>query len=149
MSSKNARVAAIALLLTACGSYPRDIEGTSERVRREGMMRVAFAELDTRQTTIAQRYAKLVAKRAGARLQERTAGATEALMMQLEQGKLDLVIANVATDTPWLGRVAVVEPLSKVRRANGKITLSPVARSGENQWIALLEREARDLETAR
>lgn len=82
-------------------------------------------------------------------MQQRSAGATEALMMQLEQGKVDLVIANVAPDTPWLDRVAVVEPLSKGRSGNGEMTLSPVARSGEKQWIALLEREARDLESAR
>ena len=78
-------------------------------------------------------------------VQQESSAPTERLLSRLEEGELDLVVAEVATDSPWRRDVAVLEPLSR-RRAGGRVlALSPVARNGENRWIGLLEVEARDM----
>ena len=140
-----ASVAVVVLALAACGPYPRDIDGTTERIRRDGIVRVAFAELDPGQERIARSYAERVAASAGAQIRQQPNGATETVFARLEEGELDLVVAEVATDSPWLAHVAVLEPLARRRAGHRLLTLSPVARNGENRWIALLEIEARDM----
>ena len=145
MGKNPAGLAVLALALAACGPFPRDVEGTTDQIGRDGTVRVAFAELEPGQTALARRFAERVAARAGARVRQMPNGATETVFARLEEGELDLVVAEVATDSPWLTHVAVLEPLSSRRAGKRVLTLSPVARHGENRWIGILEREARDM----
>ena len=73
------------------------------------------------------------------------AGPLESQLARLEEGELDLVIAELSENSPWAGPVAVIEPLGLRREGERKLGLSPVAANGENQWIALVEREVRNL----
>ena len=145
MDKAKAVVAVVTLILAACAPYPRDVEGTTDQIRRQGIVRVAFAELDPRQAAIARNYAERVAAEVGAQVGQQPNGTTESVFARLEEGELDLVIAEVAADSPWLTDVAVLEPLSRRRAGQRLLTLSPVARNGENRWIGLLEVEARDM----
>ena len=71
-------------------------------------------------------------------------GPLERQLVRLEEGRLDLVIGELAEDTPWGMPVAVIEPLGRRHEGTRRLHLSPVAANGENRWIALLEREVRD-----
>jgi hypothetical protein len=140
-----ASVAVLALALAACGPFPRDVAGTSEQVRRNGIVRVAFAKLDDAEESVAADFAARAAVAAGARVQMEPSAPVERLFARLEEGEVDLVVAEVATDSPWLPEVAVLEPLASRREGRRELTLSPVARNGENRWIGLLEATARDM----
>jgi len=131
------------LALAACGPYPDDISGTLERIERSDRFAVGLAGL---------RPADEQAARAFIGGLEQATGATatiddaplEAQLARLEHGDLDLVIGEIAEDSPWLAAVAVIEPLSRRREGRRRLGLSPVAMNGENRWIALVEREVRD-----
>jgi hypothetical protein len=71
-------------------------------------------------------------------------GPLERQLIRLEEGDLDLVIGELAEDTPWAMPVAVIEPIGRRHEGKRWLGLSPVAMNGENRWIALLEREVRD-----
>ena len=134
----------LVLLSAACDSYPRDIEGTRERVESSRIVRVGMlASLGDRDRRIASVYlARLQAVTgAAARLQF---GSGDPLLARLEAGELDLVIADVAEDSPWIRDAAIIEPLDRRSAGTRRIGLSPIARNGENSWIMLLERLARD-----
>lgn len=86
-----------------------------------------------------------------ARLEEATGaravigdGPLESQLGRLKQGELDLVMSDFTEDSPWAKSVSVIEPLQRRRDGRRDLTLAPVARNGENRWIALLEREVRD-----
>ncbi len=88
-------------------------------------------------------YLSRLAAATGARARIRQ-GASETLLADLEHGELDLVLGEFAGDSPWRADVAILEPLSTRKVGRHRIGLSPVARNGENAWIMLLERLARD-----
>jgi hypothetical protein len=69
-------------------------------------------------------------------------------LLQLEEGDLDLVIGEVAEDTPWIARVSVIVPPLRGAPREGEPPVVAVARNGENDWISLLESEARNLAEA-
>jgi hypothetical protein len=69
-------------------------------------------------------------------------GAAEPLLLELEDGKLDLVIGPLSPESPWVSRVALLRPIGETV-APQHLLLTPIARNGENRWIMLLEREAR------
>ena len=136
----------IALLVaaTGCSDYPRDIDGTLDRIRETGVLRVGAAALPPEDQALARAYLARLERATGARA--RVVSATpEYQIALLEDGRLDLVLGEFADDTPWLAEVAVVEPLSE--RVVGKrvVGLAPVAANGENRWIMLLEREVREM----
>ena len=71
-------------------------------------------------------------------------GQVEDQLARLEDGQLDLVVGRFAEDSPWLSAVAILEPLSSRKVGQRTLNLAPVARNGENRWVALVEREIRD-----
>ena len=73
-------------------------------------------------------------------------GSAEPLLLDLETGKLDLVIAEMSKKSPWARDVAVIEPLATRRAGEEEIALSPIARNGENRWVMTLEQTVRDLD---
>jgi hypothetical protein len=136
----------LAALLPACGAVPRDIDGTSERVRAAGIIRVGLiaGPATARDRALTGAYLGRLRRATGA-APRITSGAAEPLLAGLEAGGLDLVLGEIATDSPWASDVAVIEPLAERGIERRRIGLSPIARNGENQWIMLLEREARDM----
>lgn len=135
-------LAALAVL-SACDSYPRDIAGTRDRVVESRTLRVGYAPMPARERILAQRFASRLAAATGARLAPARNGTDEALFAALETAELDLVLTEVAQDSPWLSEVAVIEPLTTRRLGKRELGLSPVARNGENRWVMLLEAQVR------
>lgn len=136
-------VLCVALALAGCDRLPRDPDGTLDRVRAERIFRVGLiASGDSPVGAERQRaYLARVARTTGAtpRLKE---GASEPLLIELEEGKLDLVIGPLSPESPWVSRVALLEPIGETK-APQHLALTPIARNGENRWIMLLEAEAR------
>lgn len=132
-------------MLSACDSYPRDIEGTAHRIAETRQLRVGYGALSSRDRALAQDFVERLAAENRARPVARTGGSTEALLADLETGKLDLVMTEIASDSPWLTDVAVIEPLATRRVGERELGLSAVARNGENRWVMQLERQVRDM----
>ena len=123
--------------LSACGSIPRDPDGTLDRVRASHVIRVGVVEGSDAWRPLLARVA--AATNARPRMQT---GALEPLLLRLEEGDLDLVAGGqFAEDSPWIARVT----LGPVLRRDATINHHLVARNGENAWIMLIEREARAL----
>lgn len=138
-------VAAIAACLAACGPYPDDVAGTLDAVEAQHRIRLGLTPLPDGVAPTTRAFLARLAERTGARIETASRGSTEQLFTQLEAGQLDLVITEVAKDSPWLPEVAVIEPLAKRRVGEHELGLSAVARNGENRWIMLLEAQARDM----
>lgn len=134
------------MLLAGCSDYPRDIEGTLDRVAARGTIAVGIiaGADDAADRPKIDAYLARVAR--AAKAQPRlTTGAAEPLLLRLESGDLDLVIGEISSDTPWKTDVAVIEPITTRPQGDAELALSPIARNGENRWIMLLERELRDM----
>ncbi|HEY5712143.1 MAG TPA: hypothetical protein VIT38_09620 [Allosphingosinicella sp.] len=139
-------LACLVAVLASCGSYPRDAGGTRERIVSSRLIRVGVVDGPTtpaRQALIAAYLERL--RGATGALPRIVTGAAEPLLIQLEADQLDLVVGEVARDSPWISEVTVIEPLAERRLQGRWVGLSPMARNGENAWIMLLEREAREM----
>ena len=133
-----------ALLCGTCAcDIPRDPDGTLKRVRAEHSFRVGLIASGDRRVGAdrEQAFLKRVAAASGARAVV-TEGAAEPLLIDLEEGKLDLVVGPVSPDSPWVKEVAILRPLAQTIEGP-RLLIVPIARNGENAWIMLLEREAR------
>lgn len=132
-----------ALTLAACDRLPMDPDGTLDRVRAERSFRVGL--IATGGTPADRRpenaFLARIARATGARPAIKQ-GASEPLLLDLEDGGLDLVIGPLSSESPWVERVALLEPLGAVPGPH-EVQVIPIARNGENRWIMLLEREAR------
>jgi len=140
------RLVASLFLLSGCDDYPRDIAGTLDHIRAEKVIRVGLiaGDAQVRDRVPIAAYLKRVATATGAR-PVLIDGAAEPLLVRLQEGELDLVIGELSKDTPWKTEVMVIDPISRRPLGTSQVTLSPVARNGENAWIMLLEREARNM----
>ncbi|HYD08051.1 MAG TPA: hypothetical protein VEC60_20110 [Reyranella sp.] len=134
---------ALVAAAAACADYPRDIDGTLDRIRESRVLRVG-ATLAPDDVDLAQDYVSRLERATGARA-TMSAGPAEQQIALLEAGELDLVIGDFAEDSPWLTEVAVIEPLNERVVGDRMVGLAPVAANGENRWIMLLEREVRNL----
>ncbi|QUT05110.1 hypothetical protein KFK14_19215 [Sphingobium phenoxybenzoativorans] len=132
--------------VTACGSYPADAEGTLNAIKHAHVIRVGLIEGTQRSPNFSkvQSYLKQVSEDVGAKVEVRQ-GSAEALFAEIEQGSLDVAVGEIASDSPWLPDVAVVEPIAKRSVGHCSLGLSAIARNGENAWIMVLERHARDM----
>lgn len=135
----------LALLPAACADYPRDAAGTLDRIRAEQILRVGVVagEFGPAERQRMHAFIAAVGRATGAR-PEMTTGPAEPLLLKLEQGSIDLAIGAFSEESPWASEVAMIEPLAVREADGGRVTLNPVARNGENGWILLLEREARN-----
>jgi len=132
-----------ALMLAGCDRLPMDPDGTLDRVRAERRFRVGLiatggSPADRRPEAA---FLARIARATGARPAVKQ-GASEPLLLDLEDGGLDLVIGPLSSESPWVQRVALLEPLGAVPGPH-EVQVTPIARNGENRWIMLLEREAR------
>ena len=69
-------------------------------------------------------------------------GSTEALLLRLEKGTLDLVIGEFDFSSPWSHRVTFVPTLAKPAGSEESIVTGVAARNGENGWIRLVHEQA-------
>lgn len=72
-------------------------------------------------------------------------GDAEGLLKGLEQGRLDLVLGRFEKKSPWLSLVTFSPPLRVEKEGKETFHLAAAMRNGENAWIGLVEREARDV----
>lgn len=131
------------LLLLACDALPRDPEGTSERIAQSRVIRVGLATGggDFGRAASARLLDRL-ARETGARPQLR-AGATEPLFTDLQQARLDVVLAPLSPKSPWATMVALSPPLATRGEGEEKLDQYAVLRNGENRWIMTVEKAAR------
>ncbi|HYE26855.1 MAG TPA: hypothetical protein VEA61_01280 [Allosphingosinicella sp.] len=132
-----------ALTLAGCDRLPRDPDGTLDRIRAEQRFRVGLIATGDAPTgaELESVFLGRVARATGATPLLKQ-GASEPLLLELEEGGLDLVIGPLSPESPWVDRVALLRPIGEIR-APQHLVLTPIARKGENRWIMLLEAEAR------
>lgn len=128
------------------GDFPRDADGTLDRVRSSHGFRVGLVAplgesgLDPKVESFLHRVGR--ASGASARPER---GDAEPLLKRLEEGELDLVIGRFDKKSPWGPLVTIGPPLRVERQGRAELHLAPVMQNGENGWIALVEREARNV----
>jgi len=133
----------LCLFVAGCDNFPRDPEGTSDRIAESGEIRVGMAPLrDARDRAGARRLLEHMSHESGARLAIR-ADAAERMLHDLEEGRLDLVIAPFHAKTPWASMVALSPPIVIHGRTSKGTQLRAAMRSGENRWIMRIEKAAR------
>lgn len=138
----------IVLLLaaaTSCGGdFPRDPNGTIDRVRSQRAFAVGLvAPVNEAGRQKVEALLERVGQATGAspRLSQ---GEAEPLLKQLEDGHIDLVVGRFEKKSPWAHRVTIGPPLRIEMQGKTEIHLAPVMRNGENAWIAVVEKAARD-----
>ena len=141
-SSKWSLVTSLVLLLggtVACAAVPRDPDGTLDRVRAAGTFRVGVIAPGPPATQRPRHEAFLdgVSRRTRARATV-TVGAAERLLSELEEGRLDLVIGELAAESPWRDHVTLLPPLRVHANADSATQLTVAGRHGENAWLSVL-----------
>ncbi|QNA83058.1 hypothetical protein G4G27_02790 [Sphingomonas sp. So64.6b] len=129
--------------LSGCDTLPRDPDSTLDRIRGGQVIRVGVALPDD--TGLAGPAAALLARvgeETGAKPQI-ARGSLEPLLVNLEQGRLDIVIAAFAHDTPWATRVALAPPLAIQGENADRLELRAAMPNGENRWVMLVEKATR------
>lgn len=140
---------AMLVTVSGCADFPRDPDGTLERIRAEGAFEVGLIAPAADQPYQDRRQALIdrVAAATGARplLIEDSA---EALLARLRDGDLDLVLGTFHRTSPWAREVEFLPPLREYETHSGRAQLSAAAKMGENGWIALLYRQSRAVAAA-
>ena len=131
---------------TSCGGdFPRDPNGTIERVRTQRAFAVGLVvPVETEGRQEVEALLRRVGEATGARARL-SRGEAEPLLKQLEDGHIDLVIGRFEKKSPWAHRVTIGPPLRIEKLGKTQIHLAPVMPNGENAWIAVVERAARDV----
>ena len=139
------RALAMALLCASCTDFPRDPQGTLDRIRSEGSYRVGLVAPLSRGGGYAELPAFLDRVSAAASASPQiTTGDSEPLLLQLEEGELDLVVGRFDKKSPWATKVEIGPALRIEKHGKAELHLAPAMRNGENAWIALIEAQARD-----
>lgn len=130
---------ALATGLGAC-DLPRDPETTLDRIEDSGTIRLGLVAGTALSAPAGRKLDRTVRER-GAELQiERDEG--EALLMELEEGGLDLVYGNFAASSPWRSRVHLGNVPGRSQQPPSDEPAPRFAfRNGENGWIMAMERQ--------
>ena len=143
---KSALLIFATLLTASCDAVPSDPEGTLDRVRAERRFTVGLIASGhprvggDRQVLLLRRIAAATGARPAIEF-----GTTEALFGRLETGDLDLVLGELDPASPWAKRVSLLPPLAEQVDRDGHVHVAVAARNGENEWIGLLHRQARQV----
>lgn len=134
-----------AFAVSGCGSYPRDIENTTERIFSSRTIRTGIVsdDLSKSDRVAVDRFLAALAQRTGTRV-VKTKYDTEASMIALNEAHLDLIVGTFADDTPWRNEVAVSEPLRHGQTDQKAPVVRAVVRNGENRWVMTVEQVIRD-----
>ena len=123
---------------------PHDAGGTSERMTRNGEMRVAVLPA-TPDAASALTLLGAYARRHDARL-SRVSGHGEHALRWLEEGKVDAVVGHFAKASPWQVEVALSKPVGRSEPDNAKQPVLRIARrNGENALILATDRAIAEL----
>ncbi len=134
---------ALLLALSSCAGFPRDPDGTAERVRAEKGFRVGLIDGGGEARVPVRAFLARVESLAGGRAAVER-GPAEPLLTKLRDGDLDLVVGIMSPTSPWEAEVHFLPALRERVAPRLYERLVPMARHGENRWIALLDRAARD-----
>ena len=129
------------MAVSACSEIPKDPEGTTERVRSAKILRVGIVApggtvSPGKQTEFLRRMAS--ASHARPITKE---GPAEILLEELEEGKLDIVLGEFSTKSPWTPLVHFTPPLEEKVTRDGHSLLTAAVRNGENEWVSIVHRE--------
>jgi hypothetical protein len=132
--------------LGSCGDFPKDPRSTLDRIRTERLFHVGLVSSGSN-GNVDPAAMQLIGKIGGATQAspQLVRGETEVLLTDLEEGQLDLVIGDFEKKSPWAARVTFGPPLKTQWQGKSELQLKPAMRNGENAWIALIERETRNL----
>lgn len=130
------------LLLSACDVLPRDPAGTSNRIAQDRKFTVALADPSISEAPQVGKLIHEIERKTGARAQWRP-GSGEAVLQQLDDGTLDLVIGRFTANSPWATDVAFGPPLATTGSKDAPLILKAAMRNGENRWIMTIERASR------
>ncbi len=132
--------AAVALLLTGCGlTVPTDPEGTLDRVRNEGVIRVGVSPspgwvelaggggLSGREPDLVEDFAASLDVEV-----EWTVSGEEDLVTMLKEGEIDLAVGGFTEDNAWVDQVGLTRPYTDTH-----VMMVPM---GENALQSELER---------
>lgn len=143
-----ALLAVLALALTGCGlSMPSDLDGTLKKVSGS-ILRVGVSEnarwvqLDpeSEPSGVEPDLVRAFAQSINAEI-DWVSGAEHELIDQLKHGELDLVVAGLAADSPWVKHAALTKPYGKTINERGKTVKHVMAAPlGENAFILALEK---------
>lgn len=137
----------LVLVLTGCGlTIPADPDGTLDRVRG-GTLRVGvspnepWTQLDAGQPSgIEVELVREFAATLGAQV-EWSVGGEEALIADLEQAELDLVIGGLTSKTPWSKQAGITRAFTEVLDEQGEPEKHVMAvPMGENAFLVELEK---------
>lgn len=143
--------AALTTGVTACGgSFPADPDGTLETIRTNRTIRVGAShhppqvsqptEKDASPTGSEVDLVTGYARHLGASV-EWTVDSETALVEQLEEGQLDLVIAGLQADSVWADRAGLTRPYVEEEEPDGSSVPRVIATpAGENALLSDLER---------
>jgi hypothetical protein len=131
-------------MLAACSPYPRDIGKTLDGIEERGTVRVGLVAMRKVDEPLARAFIGRLERATGARaVLDR--GPTELQLARLHQGAIDVVLGDFTSDSPWMNEVAIIEPIVNRPAGDRSLGLSPVAANGENRWVGVLEKAARDM----
>jgi hypothetical protein len=128
----------------SCAKFPRDPEGTLERVQAGRSFRVGLVAPVSRTDPKVEALVQRVAQASGAQARVES-GDAEPLLDRLEQGELELVVGRFEAESPWKTMVSFSPPLRVEEQGKTKLHLVAAMRNGENAWIGLVERQARQV----
>ncbi len=128
----------VALALAGCADFPRDPERTEALVRESKVIRLGWVTAAAPEPKALEILAK-IEEATGARIQSKQAD-SEALLRELEEGKIDLVYGHFAMNSPWVKHVHLGKALGW-RAESPKHVAAPrfAYRNGENGWIMRVE----------
>lgn len=142
-----ALAAAVVLLLTGCGvQIPADPDGTLERVAG-GTLRAGVAphgsftivddgDVSGSEAELIRSFAASLDAEV-----EWTVGSEEALVRELENGELDIVIGGITDETPWIDKAGMTRPYDEFVDPRGdRHKLVMLVPLGENGFLVELER---------
>lgn len=131
----------LAALLAGCDAYPRDPEGTTERVQESGTLRGGVVATGNGPEDSERQLAERIAAEAGKGAEvELEVGSGETLLRKLNEGELDLVIGYFGDSSPWKSKVAFTKPKGGADAESQVPVLRAAVRRGENRWLILVER---------
>lgn len=131
-------VGLMAAAATACADIPRDPERTEALVRESKTIRLGWVTGTPPQPKAETVLAQI--ERATGASTRRSEGDSEALLRDLEEGKIDLVYGGFAMASPWMKKVHLGKALGW-RAEPPRHVAAPrfVYRNGENGWIMRVE----------
>ena len=145
------------LALTGC-QFPRDADGTLDRLEAGGTLRVGVTEhepyvvLDRRRPSgVEVRLLEDFGRHLGAPL-EFVRGSEEQLVEQLREGELDVVVGGITKRSPWKKEVAPTRVYATTHERVGDKEVTDehvmLTRNGENAFLVRLERYLLDRKPA-